>query len=318
MVHSEDKIKLQKFINHLLSSSGIKNENIIAGEGMIYNFVAQNRDQLKITFSSKAYFPHMQPDDSLKALLAELYEKVSIEILTPVYRFIDEANFEFLGSLPDAQKFPLQYSRDSIRQFLTGLFKNREARMNFMSVYNMFQFGIIEKYIAESFKRRDYLYNELVRVQKTYLEADDYITYLKLMLILKNSVYIRVALPDTGPDKKYNITDSIKMPGRLLQYIDILEKEVRKSVPVVNERTIHFAVKSNLNDSMTELEEASSRFLYILSARFHNYKPMAKIDRGAESPDKSWFAVAKKNAKLFGFDKMMLEELYRIAGDNNW
>lgn len=318
MVHSEDRIKLQKFINHLLSSSGIKNENIIAGEGMIYNFVTQNRDQLRTTFSSKAYFPHMQPDEALKALLAELYDKVAAEILTPIFRFIDEANVDFLNELPDAKRFPAQYSRDTIRSFLANLFKNREARTNFMSVYNIHQFGIIDKYIRESFNRRDYLYNELVRVQKTYLEADDYISYLKIMLIVKNSVYLRIPLPDAGPERKYNITDSIKMPGRLMQYIDLLEKELSQSLPVLNERTLHFAIKSNLNDSMTELEEASSRFLYILSARFHNYKPMAKVDRGAESPDKSWFAVAKKNAKLFGFDKMMLEELYRIAGDNNW
>ena len=318
MVHSEDRIKLQKFIHHLLSSSGIKNENIIAGEGMIYTFVAQNREQLRSTFSSKAYFPHMQPEEALTALLSELYEKVASEILTPIYLFIDEANLDFLNELPDAKRFPSQYSRDTLRDFLTNLFRNREARANFMSVHNMYRFGIIEKYIRESFKRRDYLYNELVRVQKTYLEADDYVTYLKIMLLIRNAVYLRIPLPDAGPERKYNITDSIKMPGRLLQYIDLLEKELAKSLPVLNERTLHYAVKSNLNDSMTELEESSSRFLYILSARFHNYKPMAKVDRGAESPDKSWFAVAKKNAKLFGFDKMMLEELYRIAGDNNW
>jgi len=45
---------------------------------------------------------------------------------------------------------------------------------------------------------------------------------------------------------------------------------------------------------------------------------MTTIDRGAESPDKSWFAVARKNADYYGFDKRMIEDLYRIARDNNW
>ena len=318
MIHADDRQKLQKFIHHLLSSSGIRNENPIIGESMIYNFIAQNRNQLRTTFSSQAYFPHLAPDDAMKALLAELYEKVASEILAPVSRFIDEADFEFLNVLPDARKFPAAYHKDTIRKFILALFRNRDARANFMSVYNIFQYGIIDRYLAEIFNRRDYLYNELVRVQKTYLEVDDYIAYMKILLLVKNSVYLKVAISPDEPDRKYCLSDSIKMPGKLLQYIDMLGSEVQKSLPNLNERTINFAIKSNLNESMTELEESSSRLIYILSARFHNYKPGGKVDRGAESPDKSWFAVAKKNAKLFGFDKKMLEELYRIAGDNNW
>jgi hypothetical protein len=318
MIRAEDKLKFQKFINHLLSSSGIRNENLIVGESMIYAFVAQNREQLKLTFQGSSYFPHLSPEEAQKALLSELYEKVSGEILKPIYGFIDEANFDFLNSMPGSVKFPAGYQRDTLRTFITTLFRNRDARMNFMSIYNICQYGIIERYLAEIFKRRDYLYNELVRVQKTYLEVDAYITYMKLILLVKNSVYTKVPLSDSEPDRRYSLNDSIKMPGKLLQYFEMLERDLKIQLPVLNERTINFAVKSNLNESMTELEESSSRLVYILSARFHNYKPTAKIDRGAESPDKSWFAVAKKNAKLFGFDKKMLEELYRIAGDNNW
>jgi hypothetical protein len=81
---------------------------------------------------------------------------------------------------------------------------------------------------------------------------------------------------------------------------------------------VHLAVKANMPDTMTAVDEGSSRLLYILTSRFHNYKAMEKVDRGAESPDKSWFAIARKNAKMLGFEKNMLEELYRIAGDNNW
>ena len=109
----------------------------------------------------------------------------------------------------------------------------------------------------------------------------------------------------------------MKMPGKTGQYITMLQKELKPLLPDMSCRTMTLAIKSNFNDSMTELDESSSRLLYILSSRFHNYKP-TKVDRGAESPDKSWFAIARKNAKLFGFDKLMIDELYRIAGDNNW
>ena len=318
MVSADDKIKLQKFIAHLLSSPGVKNENILVGESMIYNFIAQNREQLKTTFKGANFFPHLSSDEALKALVSELYAKVSTESLESVYSFIEEANFDFLNALPGARQFPASFHKETIRTFITSLFKNRDVRANFAPIYNMYRYNIIERYLAEIFQRRDYLYNELVRVQKTYLEVDDYITYMKLLLLVKNSVYIKVPLSPAEPDRKYSLTDSIKMPGKIIQYFEMLKQELHPLIPDLNDRTITFAIKSNLNDSMTELEESSSRFIYILSSRFHSYKPLGKIDRGAESPDKSWFAIARKNAKLFGFDKHMIDELYRIAGDNNW
>jgi hypothetical protein len=42
------------------------------------------------------------------------------------------------------------------------------------------------------------------------------------------------------------------------------------------------------------------------------------VDRGANGPDSSWFSVARRNYKYYGFDIKMLDELYRIAADNGW
>jgi hypothetical protein len=78
------------------------------------------------------------------------------------------------------------------------------------------------------------------------------------------------------------------------------------------------ALKANLKCSDIENDDASSKFLYILCSRFNNYRHLAKVDRGAESPDKSWFSIARKNADALGCDKRMLDALYRLAGDNNW
>jgi len=318
MVTETDKEKINQFISYLLNSPNMKNENILVGESMIYNFIAQNREQLKTTFRGPGYFPHLSPDESLQALVAELYLRVSGQALEPVMAFINEANFDFLSAMPDSVRYPADFHKNSLRNYTTTVFKNREVRANFSSIYNMFQYKIIERYLAEIFLRRDFLYNELVRVQKTYLEVDEYITYMKTMLLIKNAVYIKVPLNENESVNKYNLTDSIKMPGKIIQYTTMLKKELKPLLPNINDRTMSLAIKSNLNESMTEIDESASRLLYILSARFHNYKYVAKVDRGAESPDKSWFAVARKNSKLFGFDKNMIDELYRIAGDNNW
>ena len=48
------------------------------------------------------------------------------------------------------------------------------------------------------------------------------------------------------------------------------------------------------------------------------FKANVKVDRGADTPDKSWFNIARKNSRFFGFDDKMLEELYKIAAENGW
>ena len=79
---------------------------------------------------------------------------------------------------------------------------------------------------------------------------------------------------------------------------------------------------SGLNGNISFLEnpkmETTSRLAAIFAFRGQNYKPIARVDRGAVSPDKSWFNIARRNYKFYGFDIKMLDELYKIAGENGW
>jgi hypothetical protein len=176
----------------------------------------------------------------------------------------------------------------------------------------------MERYIGQIFDRRDYLYNELVRVQKTYLEADEYINFLKILLLIRNSAFMKVSVSPGMPDKQINLSEYIKNPRNIGKIMTQFVIAINQSLPNLDEKSITLAMKSNLGQQHTEVEDASSRFLYIMTSRYNTYKPVAKLDRGAESPDKSWFGIAKKNAESMGYDKRMLEELYRVAGDNNW
>ena len=86
----------------------------------------------------------------------------------------------------------------------------------------------------------------------------------------------------------------------------------------LSDEVLKMALYSNLPETLCDITQASARLLYILSARFNEYDPCIKVDRGAESPDKSWFSIARTNSRFFGYNKGILDELYLIAGDNNW
>ena len=318
MANETEKQKVKDFVDHLLSNPNIRNEPILIGEGLLLNFIVQNINQLKATFKTPQFFPHLEWNKVLQLILSELFERVTNSILPLIKDFIDSSEFEFFNKIQGARPYPDKFHKEKLIEFIQSNLKNKDVRYNFNSTVNIFKYKVIEKYITEIFNKRGYLYNELVRVQKNYLESEEYVTYLKVLLLIKNTVYNKISINPDNAEVKINFNDCLNSPPNLKKFIDGLTVNLRTQLPNITEQSIKLALKSNMRESQTELEDASSRFLYILTSRYQNFKPVTTVDRGAESPDKSWFGIARKNAEYYGYDKRMIEELYRIAGDNNW
>lgn len=314
--NEEESRKVSDFIVHLLNNPNIKDEPLLIGEGLLLNFIAQNAEKLKITFKNPQFFPDLEWNEVLQLLLSNIYEKVKGEVLPIIDEFIDTTDFEGLNKISATAVLPADFHREKFHNFIDSIFPNpnKDVRYNFNSVINIYKYKIIEKYITEIFNRRDFLYNEIVRVQKTNLECDEYIVYLKVLLLVKNAAYRKIQFGES----KIDMIQALKIPGKFPKYMADLTQKLRQQLPNLSEKSIQLALKSNFKEEMTDVEDGSSRLLFILSSRFHKYIHIDKVDRGAESPDKSWFAIAMKNAGYYGFNKRMLEDLYRISGDNNW
>jgi len=313
-----DVNKVNDFVDHLLSNPGIKAEPLLIGEGMIMNFIVQNLPQLKITFKNSQFFPHLEWNQVLELIFENLYGRVSGIVLPVINQFIDNADFSFLDKLSNSGTVADKFRREKLYEFVQMIFKNRDSRFNINSTINIFNYEILEKYTGEIFKRRDSLHNELVRVQKTNLDSAEYIVFFKIMLLIRNIVFMRLQLNPSNPDARMSINDIAKNKKNLQSYTESIVKYIIPLLPGFPEKLIRLAVKSNFSNDILEQDEAASKLIYILCARFQNYKHIVKIERGAESPDKSWLGIAKKNADHFGYDKRMLDALYLIAGDNNW
>jgi hypothetical protein len=94
----------------------------------------------------------------------------------------------------------------------------------------------------------------------------------------------------------------------------VLSKELKVLPEPVLKSAVHASVSFNDNRFI----EATSRLAAVLSARSRNYQAGIKVDRGADSPDKSWLSTARRNYKFYGFDIKLLDELYKIAAENVW
>ncbi len=317
-MNEEDRKRARDFVSHLFRNPNIKDEPPLIAEGLLLNFIVQNTEQLKLTFKTPQFFPHLSWNEVLQIIISDLYERISAEVLPLLTEFFENINYDVLNKLNAGSPLPRNFQKEKSIAFLRMIFKNRDVRYNLNSAVTMLNYEIIDKYVNEIFEQRGFLYNEIVRVQRTNLEVDEYIVFLKILMILRSAAFMKIDCQTIGTVKKIGLNEALKMRGKFSGFLNEMTGYIRSNLPNLSDKTIRLAIKSNLQDKMTEVEEASSRLLYILCTRYHNYKPVSRVDRGAESPDKSWYAIARKNAEHYGFDKRMLEELYRIAGDNNW
>ncbi len=319
MFENLDRNKMESFVTHLFGNPNIKNEPILIGETLIINFITKNLASLKDLLKTPQFFPEASSDETLQFLLIVLRDRVVNEISPFITNYInDNINFNFLSKMNNPETDE-NIVKNKIITFVTHLLRHKDVRYNFNSIINIFKYGKLSLYMKDIFERRQFIYNELVKVQKLNLPVEDYINYMKILLLIKNVVFIKIPI-DTGTKTvKLNFNDIKKIERLEKKFLALTMSVLRKELgDILDEKILRMAVKSNFSEEKTELEEASARFLFILSHRFQDYKHYEKIERGAETPDKSWFGVSKKNANYYGFDKKILDELYKVAADNNW
>jgi hypothetical protein len=189
MPSEQDNSRINDFVEHLLKNPNIKNEPILAAEGMLLGFIAQNRDQLRATFKTPQFFPHLEWTEVMTGIISNISDRVLAAISPMMDEIVENADFEVFNKLTKGTKFPVQFHRDKLNAFVRSILGNRDVRNNLNGVVNIFKYGIVEKYLKESFSRRDYLYNELVRVQKTYLEYGEYTVFFSRCCSLSETLH---------------------------------------------------------------------------------------------------------------------------------
>ena len=318
-IYNEPDINKSKdFVDSLLSGAGLNSGSPIICERIIIRFLEKNASGLKKFFREKGLYPAMGTDRALELVYRSLYGRVIEKVLPVINRFIESADFSFLDKISISGTVSDDFRKEKLHDFVQMLFRDPPARFNMNGVYNIFLYQVLEKYMTEIFRRRDFLYQKLFTEQKTAVNRDEFIVLLKVLLLVKNAVFMDFAVDPNNPGMKIELRDVSHDRKKLLLYTDSLKKFIIPFLPGFPEPVIDLAVKSNLTDSMTDADEYICKFLFILNARFQNYENILKPDRGAESPDKSWFNLAEKNSLYFGYNIDIVKSLQAIAGANNW
>ncbi len=301
--------KAAQFVQRLLANPALVEFSPIQKEDQIGQFLRINGPKLFPTLSSPSFFPGQSWAQIQVILTRSLREVINKSLFTQLQRMFDQMDFAFVAFMRE-QALPVDKAGEAIFSFLKRILRKDEARVAFVGPFMSVKLGMPDRYIDEAFRRRQYIYFELLKVQKLKMSKEEIKHLIKTSLLLRVAIHL-VSLDVGGSGTASGIVQK-HFAEKVMQ---LLKKAQIKILP---EPVLWSGLNSNISFLENPDMETTSRLASVFSFRCQNYKPIAKVDRGADTPDKSWFNIARRNYKFYGFDIKMLDELYKIAGENGW
>ena len=222
----------------------------------------------------------------------------------------DKIDLSFIPFLRQ-QNWSYDQIKEEIHQFLIKLLEKPEARRAFTGPFLTLQFNIHDRYIDQVFARKEYVHFELVKVQRLKMSREELKNMIATSILLSPSIHLLSVGSSSGQQ------DS-STGGVQSQFAEKVFQTLQKNLAVLPDEVLRSAVNSNVSFNENRSIGATARISALFSSRCRNYNASQKIDRGADTADKSWFSIARRNYKIYGFDVKMLDEFYKIAAENGW
>lgn len=304
-------IRAAGFVSRLLANPAMNSLPLLQKEEQITQFLNTNAQKLFPTLSSPQFFPDKKWGEIQAILIDALISVTNKDLFSQLEQYIRERiDYAFISLIQPQSIAPVK-CQDEIIEFLKRLLQKHEARRAFSSPFNAALLNIADRYIDESFELRQYIYFELTKVQRLRMGVKEIKNLVKTTLLLKTGTHL---LTVEAAGNSQGIVSDVVQPQFVEKVFTILHGQLKILPPTL--------LKGSLNSNISFLDnkqiEATARLAAIFSNRARNYKKITKIDRGASTPDRSWFNIARKNYKYYGFDITMLDELYKIAAENGW
>lgn len=302
--------KAEAFVGRLLQNPALNGFSALQQEEQIIQFLHVNAAQLAPTLSSGQFFPGKNWNQIFSLLVEALTRIIDRELFADLERILTERmDFTFVQLLRQQHAAGDQIAQQ-ILALLKKLLQKNEARRAFTGPYTALHFNLVDRYMEEVFSRKTYIHFELTKVQRLRMGKEEVRHMIDTTLMLKPSVFLIASSSQSQQDRATGMVQN--------QFAEKVLGALKKELKLIPEQVLASAAHSSVSFTENRFVEATSRIAAILAARSRNYQANIRVDRGADSPDKSWLSTARRNYKFYGFDIKMLDELYKIAAENVW
>lgn len=310
----DSNLKMQKFIARLMANSCFSDETPFKIEDQIKLFFNSNQQALRPTFSSADFFPEMNWEEARKHFFITLREMTNKAVQPVLQKLISsQIDFSFLNVINRRKRLPEEYSTQFL-EFLNHMIRLEPVRRKMDAVLTAINYRLTDKYIEEIFEKRCYTVFEIEKVQKLRLNSSDTASFIKISLFIHLIGYTLddVTLGGLGSRHESNGLFLIE------QQCNKLFEQYKSKLSYMPEDLVRNGIKTNMSFFEDEMLPATSRISRIIFELGKSYRPDIQIARGAETFEKSWFQIQKKNFRFFGFDEKIIDEFYRISAENYW
>lgn len=296
---------IARFVSRMFETPALRALPSLQREEQALQFLKVNGAQLQPLLASMGIAASAGWDETAASLAREIRSLADKALESEIFRAVEERlQFSF-------SKQPPAISREELRALCQRSATHPVARRALAGSLSAVLSDITEKYIPQIWDRRRYTYVELTRIQRLRLNARECADLLRFTLLIRPAAYLHVmADSQMGPESGFAPVQEQSLqrafPGLFAQLAATPPELVRT------------ALRSALPYPRTQGLEATARLTSVLALRGRAIAPALVVDRGADSPDKSWFNIARRNAGWRGLDPRMLDELYSIAAEKRW
>ncbi|MFP4644261.1 MAG: hypothetical protein ACLFM0_07890 [Spirochaetales bacterium] len=307
---SAEKQRAEAFVGRLLDNPAVTKYTPLQKEEHIVQFLRANSVRLAPALQSQSFFPGYSWERIFSVLRERLAVRIDEELAKTNELVLDRMiNWEFV-SFTNQSSESVERARDETRTLLQDMLEQSDARRALTGAYAAVYFGLARRYLEHVYARRSYIHFELTKVQRLRMGKEQVQGLVDLSMLLKPAIY----LVSTSADRTEAQRGGLIEP----QLADTAKAGLKTRAPNVPEQAISSAVHANVSFLDHSFVDATARVAAIFSARGRSFHPGITVEKGADTPDKSWLSTAKRNCRFYGFDAKMLDELYSAAAENAW
>jgi hypothetical protein len=305
--------KMRDFVTKLWENPNIQNTSISRKENQILNFIKENTNQLKAAFSKPEFFPQMKFDEAVRLLITELTDKVLAVLEPRLVEIVSAFDQNDFVSKIDSQK-KTEFDKDKLSDYFRKSLRIKAVRDSFINVLDTINWEFYDRYIPAAVKKHKVIYFEMIRRDRLTFDENQLVDYLKLSSLFRPLIYN----PFVSSGKQIVLHSMLENSRSFEKSCQAFEVFLGEEVGLLPAALWKPALESWLHADENPDISGIARLMNILVNRAQEFEPSQKVDRGAETADKSWFNIQRKSAKYYGYDLRFLDELYQIASDEGW
>jgi len=304
-----DNQKASAFVSRLLANPALEGLTPLQKEEQILQFLQINASQLYPTLSSANFFSGRNWEEIFSILNDALVEITNNSLIPMLKENIQESiDYNFIYHLRQQNASPEDIKKQVI-QYILPLINIPAVRRAFTGPLACIYGKLCNRYITEIFLERSYIHFELTKVQRLKFDDDAVANMVRFSIILRPILY-SLAAREIQPGQVQHVVQK--------HFADKAFQQIKPQLNLIPDPVLKGAMNSHLSFQENRYLAATARLTAIFAFRGQSYRPEQKVDRGADTPDKSWFNIARRNFRYYGLDIKMLDELYKIAAENGW